>query len=320
MGSIGPLAVVTPAEFRERTSLALSSRSGSTLLVDQACDNYRAVRSPIAAKVLYDRLRDYRKAHGGEWSRCDRNAVSGGLLEHLYNATAPGALSAEQALALDKKAAARIEEEEIPHARFGVLYFLASIKVEMDTTAMAIECAGAVGAVRGVVNAGGLDHKAAHLALAGTAGLKGVQAGVEKLAQLAAAPSTLEFRDPACVNFVQRQGVQVMQLFPTVPNDGHQVCLLQLLQVLSYGLACHVHVFTQRGQCLAALPMQQVRQTPAARVGKRFENFVDVQQPGPSPMPCTRRSIVDRGQRMNVGAVSAHPGVTGDAGVRTFVP
>lgn len=162
-------------------------------------------------------------------------------------------------------------------------------------------------AVRGVVNAGGLDHKAAHLALAGTAGLKGVQAGVEKLAQLAAAPSTLEFRDPACVNFVQRHGVQVMQLFPTVPNDGHQVCLLQLLQVLSYGLACHVHVFTQRGQCLAALPMQQVRQTPAARVGKRFENFVDVQQPGPLPMPCTHRSIVDRGQRMNVGAVSAQP-------------
>lgn len=113
MGRIGPLDVVAPAEFRERTSLALSSRSGSTLLVDQAYDNYCALRSPIAAKILYDRLRDYRQAHGGEWSRCDRNAVSGGLLEHLQNVTAPGALSAEQALALDKKAAARIEAEEI---------------------------------------------------------------------------------------------------------------------------------------------------------------------------------------------------------------
>ena len=40
MGAKGPLAIVTPAEFRERTSLAMSSRSGTTAAVDKAYDNY----------------------------------------------------------------------------------------------------------------------------------------------------------------------------------------------------------------------------------------------------------------------------------------
>ena len=68
-----------------------------------------------------------------------------------------------------------------------------------------------------------------------------------------------------------------MKLFSTLPNDGDEVCFLELLQVLCHGLACHVHVLTECHERLAVLPMQQVKQMPAARVSQRFEDFVDVQ-------------------------------------------
>ena len=90
----------------------------------------------------------------------------------------------------------------------------------------------------------------------------------------------LELFDPALVDLVQWHRVQVVELFSTSPNDGDEVCLLELLQVLCHGLACHVHVLAERDQRLAVFPIQQVEQTPAGRVGQRFEDFVDVLQPG----------------------------------------
>ena len=86
----------------------------------------------------------------------------------------------------------------------------------------------------------------------------------------------VELLDPARVNLVQRHRVQVVELFSTLPNDGHEVRFLQLLQVLRHALACHVQVLTECRECLAVLPVQQVKQTPAARVSQRFEYFVDV--------------------------------------------
>jgi hypothetical protein len=150
MGRAGKLEVVTPAEFRSRTSLTLSSRSGTTLAMDKAYDDYYATRSATATRVLYRRLTEYRTEHGNAWNLCDRNAVSGGLLEYLHNLTYSGALSPEKALELDKKAAARIRDIEIPHARFGVLYLLANIRLEMDAVGMAIEGVGAIGGAVGV--------------------------------------------------------------------------------------------------------------------------------------------------------------------------
>lgn len=71
-----------------------------------------------------------------------------------------------------------------------------------------------------------------------------------------------------------------MELFPALPNDRDEVCVLELLQMLRHGLARHVHMLTQCRKRLAILPVQEVKQMPAARVSQRFENFVDVQANG----------------------------------------
>ncbi|MCY1561545.1 hypothetical protein D9M68_988120 [compost metagenome] len=90
----------------------------------------------------------------------------------------------------------------------------------------------------------------------------------------------LELSDPALVNLVQRHGVQVVQLFPALPDDGDEVGRFELLQVLRHGLAGHVHVLTQGRERLAVVLVQQIQQAPATRVGQRFEDFIDVRQPG----------------------------------------
>ena len=86
-----------------------------------------------------------------------------------------------------------------------------------------------------------------------------------------------EFSDPALVDLVQRNRVEVVQFFPALPNDGDQVGLFELLQVLCYGLACHVHLLAERAQCLTIIALQQVKQMPATGVGQCFKYFVDVQ-------------------------------------------
>lgn len=200
MGKKGPLAIVSPADFRERTALTLSGRSGSTLALDRAYDAYHGARSPDNARQLYDRLRDYLQAHGGFWNKCERNVVSGGLLEYLYNTVRPGGLTPAQAAEMDRKAAARIREVEIPSARFGVLYFLANIKLEVDPFTAVVDGAahvgGAIGvgmttdfgktadaasAVRDVARVGGIGVKAAHAAIGGKAVMHGTKLVVEKL-------------------------------------------------------------------------------------------------------------------------------------------
>jgi hypothetical protein len=215
MGSKGPLAIVTPTEFRKRTSLALSSRSGTTLAMDKAYDDYYATRSQDAGNTLYWWLTEYRKQHGGAWNKCDRNAVSGGLLEYLHSSVAPKAISPGAAIALDRKAAARIENEEIPHARFGALYLLANIRLDIDIATTVIEGAGAIGGaigagmttnysevgnaakgMRAVEKMYGKDITAPQIAKVGTIGLKAGQTVINKLLQPGAAPLTTQAPPP----------------------------------------------------------------------------------------------------------------------------
>jgi hypothetical protein len=151
MGYKGPLGIVTPDEFRKRTSLTMSSRSGSTRAMDEAYDAYYTNRTPETGRLLYAWLTQYRTDHGNSWSKCDRNTVSGGLLEYLHNSLGPGAPSPSAALAMDQRAAARIRDIEIPSARFGVLYLLSNIKIEIDAMAAFVSGATAVG---GVIGAG----------------------------------------------------------------------------------------------------------------------------------------------------------------------
>lgn len=150
MGYKGPLKLVTPHEFRARTSLALSARSGTTLAMDKAYDAYYAHRSSENADALYEALKAYRAAHGRYWNECERDVVSGGLLSYLFEEVNPNKLSAAKAAELDRRAADRIRNIEIPSARLGVLYFLANIKVELDPFTSVVESVSAAAGVLGV--------------------------------------------------------------------------------------------------------------------------------------------------------------------------
>jgi hypothetical protein len=155
---------VTPTEFRERTSLTFHSRSASTHKLDDAYGAYHGARNTENADKLYAALRSYLMEHGGYWNRAARNTASGGLLEWMYNELAPVGvrITPERARALDAAAAKRINDTEIPHSRFGVLYLLGNIKIEGDWVASAIEGVSVVG---GAVGAGvGTDYARLHQA------------------------------------------------------------------------------------------------------------------------------------------------------------
>ena len=90
----------------------------------------------------------------------------------------------------------------------------------------------------------------------------------------------LEFFDPARTDFVQWHRVQVVALFPPLPNDDDEVGTHQQLQVLRDGLARHVHVLAERRERLAVVLVQLVEQAPAGRVSQRLEDLVDVLRRG----------------------------------------
>lgn len=54
-----------------------------------------------------------------------------------------------------------------------------------------------------------------------------------------------EFPDPAFVDFVQRNRIQVVQFFAALPNNGDKIGGFELLQVLGNGLTRHVHVLAK---------------------------------------------------------------------------
>lgn len=150
MGRKGPLQLVPPDEFRARTSLALSSRSGTTLAVDAAYDEYYRVRSVSAAAALNKALHEYLKAHGGFWKNCERDKVSGGLLQWLYEFSAKAAgppVPVDVGVQRTKAALDR----DIIHSRYGVLYLLGSLDVELDSIGIGLE---SVSAVAGAIGSG----------------------------------------------------------------------------------------------------------------------------------------------------------------------
>lgn len=87
---------------------------------------------------------------------------------------------------------------------------------------------------------------------------------------------TLVFADPALVDFVDGDGVEVVQLLAAVPDDSDEVGALQQVQVLGHGLAGHVEVLAKGGQRLPVVLVEQVEQFAAAGIGQGFEYFVHV--------------------------------------------
>ena len=97
----------------------------------------------------------------------------------------------------------------------------------------------------------------------------------------------LVLADPALVDVVEGDGVEVVQLFAAVPDDGDEVGVLEQVEMLGHGLAGHVEVRAEAGQRLPAALVEQVEQLATAGIGERFENFIhDVGNIGNQMVAC----------------------------------
>jgi hypothetical protein len=240
MGNAGPLAIVTPAEFKERTALTFSSRSTSTQVLDKLYAEYHRTRGTAQALALYAALTQYRDAHGKAWNKCERNTASGGLLEYLHNMLGPGGMSDVSALAHDRNAADLVRKFEIPRARYGVLYFLANIKLDIDTAGAVIETLSSVGGAVGTgvtTNFGALGSRSAvgavttvpgpngpikvtasQVATGGKAGAKVAQAVVNKMlapskAKPGPAPTAMQRYMPATLETLEVATKQLSEIY-----------------------------------------------------------------------------------------------------------
>jgi hypothetical protein len=153
MGHKGPLTIVSPSEWRDRTSLRMSSRSASTKKVDDAyAAFYENTRDAVKGKALYDQLTAYVKEKGGDWRRADRDQVSGGLMKYIHDTL--GAAYATP----KSRAQAALEATDIPHSRYGVLYLLGNIDIDMNKLSIGLEGVGAVGGAVGGVLSTNFDY------------------------------------------------------------------------------------------------------------------------------------------------------------------
>lgn len=126
---------------------------------------------------------------------------------------------------------------------------------------------------------------------------------LEVAERLQAVPLVLA--DPALVDFVDGDGVEVVELFAAVPDGGDEVGVLEEVQVLGHGLTGHVEVLAEGGEGLAVVLMQQVEQLAAAGIGQGFENGVhDMVTIGNQMVACQRRSVKWKNLSMVVLKVS----------------
>lgn len=71
-------------------------------------------------------------------------------------------------------------------------------------------------------------------------------------------------------------GIQIVKLLAPVADDGDEICVFELLEMLRHRLAGHVHVTAEGRQRLPVLPVKKIEQTSAGWIRQRFEDFVDV--------------------------------------------
>ena len=73
---------------------------------------------------------------------------------------------------------------------------------------------------------------------------------------------------------MERDGIEEVELFPSVPDHGEQVGVFENLEVLGHSLAGHVEVGAKLSQGPAVLLVKLVEELPAAGIGEGFENIV----------------------------------------------
>jgi len=88
---------------------------------------------------------------------------------------------------------------------------------------------------------------------------------------------TLVFADPPLVNFVQRNGIQVMEFFTPAPDRGHEVGGFQQEEMLGNGLPRHVEIFAKIAQRSPVVLVQNIQQLATAGIRQCFKHLVHAQ-------------------------------------------
>jgi len=137
------MMIVSPTEWLRRTAITLKKRSADTIKVDYAYQAWSVTpHSFPAAKRLYDELYAYVSLKGGDWRKVERDKVSGGLMAWVFEEVkkVPGVY--KPALSPAQIALANMD---IPHSRYGVLYLLGNIDIDMSMLAISLEGVSALG-------------------------------------------------------------------------------------------------------------------------------------------------------------------------------
>src|SRR6185437_4620361 len=80
--------------------------------------------------------------------------------------------------------------------------------------------------------------------------------------------------DPAVGDFMDRHGIEVVQLLAALPARCDEARVLENGEVLGHRLACHRVPFAEFVQCLAVPRVEIVQQLPPDRIGQRPEDRV----------------------------------------------
>jgi hypothetical protein len=135
--------VVTPAEWIKKTSIFKfgQGRGTETEGLDSAYTRWYNSRGHVFEEqhrnVLQDELQSYYSNHGGDWAKLARNKKSNGLMKYIFDLV----YKANPVTAAGREAT----ERDNAHSRYGVMYLLGNIDINMDYFGIVLEGAGAVG-------------------------------------------------------------------------------------------------------------------------------------------------------------------------------
>jgi hypothetical protein len=143
MPSKKPVDIVAPAEWIERTR-TWHKRGDSMKVIDIAYADWHADRNNLMKRqFLQDCLAKYCNEKGnGHWEKVDRNKESNGLMKYIYTVC-----SVPDSAVM--KAQTAIRTRDIPNSRYGVLYLLGNIDIQMNKLSAALEGIGAIGGAIG---------------------------------------------------------------------------------------------------------------------------------------------------------------------------
>lgn len=143
----GPLQFVSIEDFKRRTAV-FGRRTGDIERVDAAYAAYLASETEYKKKQLNRILGEYVYNRGGDWDAVKRNTESGGLMEWLYCETSTPKRTFRPKREKDEAGMLALQNRDIPHSRFGVLYLFGNIDIEMGWS-IALEGVAAVGGAIG---------------------------------------------------------------------------------------------------------------------------------------------------------------------------